>query len=174
MDFGFDFFLLVQQSQCDCAVTNLETTLRISDAVILPFAFVPRIARCFPLLYAPKEGLKSKFNATGNILQNLTVNGFKFGVVFLPLRQRRSLSVERRRLQSLLMQSRSLMYHAVVNKTADSQRLIECGLLCFAWIQSMFIANGVHIFIILLIATYCYKHNTLIWKLRKVSALISP
>jgi len=68
--------------------------------------------------------LESKFNAATNVLQNLTVNGFEFRVVFLPPRKRRDLRVEGRGFHSLLAKCRSLMYHAVVDKSADSEGFI--------------------------------------------------
>ena len=49
----------------------------------------------------------------------------KFRVVFLPPCNRRDLRVERRGFHPLLVQSGTFMYHAVVDKAADSKRFIQ-------------------------------------------------
>jgi hypothetical protein len=76
------------------------------------------------LLDTPEEGLKSKVNTAGDILQNLRMNGFEFGMVFLPPCQCGNLCVERRGFETLFVKGSSLVYHTVVDKAADSQRFI--------------------------------------------------
>ena len=75
-------------------ITDLETiALRKSDTVVLAFAFESGEAWGIAILHAVKESLESEVYAVNDILQDLTVDGFEFGVALLPLRQVGLLSV---------------------------------------------------------------------------------
>ena len=85
VEFGFH---LSDFGKADGAVADPETVvLRKNDTVVLAFAFEPREAWGIAILHAVKESLESKVYAVNDILQDLTVDGFEFGVALLPLRQ---------------------------------------------------------------------------------------
>ena len=66
-------------------ITDLEVlALRIGDAVVLSCTFNTWETWGFAFLYAVKKGIEGKVNSVRDILQDLAVNLFKFGVVFLP------------------------------------------------------------------------------------------
>ena len=100
---GFEFaprlavefcFHLPNLGETDGAVADPETVvLRKSDTVVLAFAFEPGEAWGIAILHAVKESVEGKVNAVRDILQDLTVDGFEFGVALLPLRQVGLLSV---------------------------------------------------------------------------------
>jgi len=162
VQFGFHLYLLAEHGKRNRTVANLKPALWVGNAVVLPFALQSGIARGFSLLDTPKEGLKSQFHADGDVLQNLAVNGFKFGVVFLPARDSRSLSVIGRRLQALLMESSPFMHKAVIDQSADGQRFVQRAFLRLAGVQPELIANDTHREIIPEICLkYSQKENVL-------------
>ena len=76
----------------DLGITDLEVlALRVGDAVVLPRTFDTREAWGIAFLHAVKEGVEGKVNAVRDILQDLAVDFFEFGMVFLPGRQVRLL-----------------------------------------------------------------------------------
>ena len=89
VEFGF---YLAEFRKLDGAVTDLEVlALRIGDAVVLSCTFDTWETWGFAFLYAVKKGIEGKVNSVRDILQDLAVNLFKFGMVFLPGRQVRLL-----------------------------------------------------------------------------------
>ena len=82
VEFGF---YLAEFRKLDGAVTDLEVfALRIGDAVILSCTFNTWETRGFAFLHAVKKGIEGKVNSVRDILQDLTVDLFEFGMVFLP------------------------------------------------------------------------------------------
>ena len=134
--------------QPDRAYSDAVSVLRIGDAVVLPFAFEPGVAWFFPCFHPAEEGLKGKFHTDSNILQDLTVNSFEFGIVRLPCRHCLLLLIHRRRLALCFIADGSLVNKAVINITADLQRLIERSLLRMIGEQPVFYTNLVHLYII--------------------------
>ena len=89
MQFGF---YLPDLGKVNTTVANLESVvLRVSDTVVLAFAFEFGIAWGIAFLHAVKEGVEGKVYAVNDILQDLAVDFFEFGMVFLPGRQVRLL-----------------------------------------------------------------------------------
>ncbi len=73
-------------SEVNRAVSNLETVvLREGNAVILACAFESGKAWGFALFYSIEECLERQFDAVNDILEDLTVDGFDFGMVLFPL-----------------------------------------------------------------------------------------
>ena len=81
VDFGFD---LPDLGKRDSAFSNAIAALRISDAVVLPFAFQSWVARFFSCFDTTKEGLKSEFHADDDILQYLRMHRRQFRMRRLP------------------------------------------------------------------------------------------
>ena len=91
VEFGFH---LPNLGKADGAVADPETVaLREGDTVVLSFAFDTREAWAIAFLHAVKESLESKVNSVNDILQDLAVDGFEFGVALLPFWQVGLLSV---------------------------------------------------------------------------------
>ena len=106
-------------SKADRAVTDLKTVvLREGNAVVLSFAFETRETRCLTFGDTVKERLECEFYPVNDILQDLTVNFFEFGMVFLPLWQVGLLNVPAYRDLGGVVLELPVIEQAVVNKTA--------------------------------------------------------
>ena len=100
-------------------ITDLEVlALRIGDAVALSCTFDTWETWGFAFLYAVKKGIEGKVNSVRDILQDLAVNLFKFGMVFLPGRQVRLLREVAYRDFGGVMLELPVVDEAVVNEAA--------------------------------------------------------
>ena len=134
--------------ECDRTFSNTVSALRVGDTVVLAFAFEPGVSRFFSCLDTAEKGLKSEFDTDGDILQHLTMNRRQFGMRRLPCCDSLLLLIDRWRLALRFIADGSLVNKAVIDITADSQRLIERSLLRVIGVYSIFYTNLVHTYII--------------------------
>jgi len=155
--FGFH---LPDFGERDRALPDAVSVLRVGDAVILAFAFKPRIAGFFTRLHPAEEGLKSEFHADSDILQDLTMNRSQFGMIRLPRCHCLLLLIQSRRLALRFIADGSRVNKAIIDITADSQSLIERSLLRVIGVHPVFYANLVHAYSIPQYSVKCSKRDT--------------
>ena len=74
--------------------------LRKSDAVVHATPFQARIACFFTRLDSAEKGLKRQLHTNRNVLENLAVNLFEFGMRLLPLSKARNLVIPKKSWRS--------------------------------------------------------------------------
>ena len=92
--------------------------------------------------------MKGKFDTDSNVLQHLGMNRRQFGVRRLPCCDSLLLLIDRWRLALRFIADGSLVNKAIIDSTADSQRLSERSLLRMIGVESIFYINFVHVYII--------------------------
>lgn len=141
MDFGLH---LPNLGERDGALADLVALLRVGDTVILAFALQPWIAWFLAFPHAAEEGLEGEFDANGDILQDLAVNGGQFLMGLFPLCHFLLLVAHRRGFALRLIADGSLMNKAVIDITADSKRLVKRSLLHTIGEKSILYTEPVH------------------------------
>ena len=121
VEFGFH---LPNLGKADGAVADPETVaLREGDTVVLAFAFEPGEAWGFAILHAVKESLEGKVYAVNDILQDLAVDFFEFGVALLPFWQVGLLSVAANKDFGGVVLELPVVDEATVNEATGLKRL---------------------------------------------------
>ena len=124
--------------------TPARGELRERYAIVNAAPFPARIASLLSLSNSAEKRLKREFYSFGDVLQNLTVNGFEFGEILLPSREVLILVVSRERLTLRFVYRCALDNHAVVNFAADSQRVVQQSFLRFRWIYAILYTERCH------------------------------
>src|SRR6266571_2017144 len=127
---------MTDASKCQLALSiDLETELRVGEAIIAPLPLKAGIAGVLTCFAASEKGLEGQIKPYGNILHYLRVDFQQRGTFLFQQGIGGMLLIERQALAGLLIDFLALCKQVVVEPSAFFQGLIEQRFLFLGWID---------------------------------------